>query len=81
MITRQELLNCLKGAGIDLQLRDCEDVNINDYLEDSIHFISTLVELENVFGIEIEDKYLEEDIFGSLNYLLKIVNLNKEHIL
>ena len=61
MITRQELLNCLKGAGIDLQLRDCEDVNINDYLEDSIHFISTLVELENVFGIEIEDKYLEED--------------------
>ena len=67
MITRQELLNCLKGAGIDLQLRDCEDVNINDYLEDSIHFISTLVELENVFGIEIEDKYLcltKIQIFG-----------------
>lgn len=78
MISRQELLNCLKGAGVDLQVREDEDVNINDYLEDSIHFISTLVELEIALEIEIDDKYLEEDIFGSLNYLLGTVNLIKD---
>ena len=74
MITKQQLLGCLKGAGIELTLEDGEDININDLLEDSIQFISTLVEIENYFGIEVDDKFLEEDIFSSFNYVLRIIN-------
>ena len=76
MITRCELLKCLKAVGIDLHLSEQEDVNLNEYIDDSIHYISTLVELENSLDIEIDDHYLENDIFGSLNYLLEVVNTN-----
>jgi len=74
MITKEELIDCLKGAGIELILDDCEDININELLEDSIQFISTLVEIENYFDIEIDDEFLEEDMFCSFNYVLKIIN-------
>lgn len=44
-----------------------EDINIQDYIFDSLQFITFIVELENMIGTEIPDELLNYENLVSLN--------------
>ena len=58
------------------------DIDLHDYITDSIMFISFIVELEKRFGLEFPDELLFSDTLTSLSgfsYLLaEIINNGKE---
>lgn len=54
----QKILRCLENMGIDV---DEEDTNLSDILQDSLMFISFIVEVEEVFGIQVDDSFLVID--------------------
>lgn len=69
------IISCLKNIGIYVDDEENLDIDINDYIEDSITFITFVVELEREFNIEIPDDYL---IPTQLNTISNILNLIKE---
>lgn len=46
---------------------DDEDINIQDYIFDSLQFITFIVELENMLEMEIPDELLNYENLVSLN--------------
>ena len=44
-----------------------EDINIQNYIFDSLQFITFIVELENMIGMEIPDELLNYENLASLN--------------
>ncbi len=48
-----------------------DEINIEEM--DSFTYITTLVELENEFSIEIPDSYLAQNIFSSIESLCNII--------
>lgn len=70
---------CFENLGIFIE----RGVNfkLSDYIEDSLSFISLIVEIEERFGIEIEDKYLNMDIlenFESVVSLIKHIHIDNQ---
>lgn len=70
---------------IDYQTKECDlpvDLDLRDYIPDSITFISLIVELENKFEIDFPDELLAMDSLGSLSgfsyLLMEIINGRKE---
>lgn len=53
---RDKILECFKALGIIVEAED--NFELQEYIEDSVSFISFIVELESAFGIEITDEYL-----------------------
>lgn len=54
------------GACVFEDERD-KDLNLADYILDSLLFVEFFVELESQFGIELPDNYLSMDKFKSIN--------------
>lgn len=50
-----------------------EDVNITNYIDDSIQFITMIVKLEETFNIEIPEELLLFENFESLNDIVLII--------
>ena len=67
MSLKEQIVESLNGIGFDLSLNDDDDIDLRDYIQDSIMFISTIVKLEEDLQIEIPDKMLIFDNFASLN--------------
>lgn len=51
-----------------------EDIPIAEYIEDSIQFMTLLVQLEDKFLIEFPDDFLQIDYFASLYALSNIID-------
>lgn len=68
---RNRIQKCFFNLGILLDTQE-ENFDISEYLEDSIAFVSFIVELESEFDIEIPDDYLVE---GKLATYSDVVNL------
>ena len=51
-----------------------QDILLAEYIEDSIQFMSILVQLEDKFGIEFPDEFLQVDYFSSLYALNDIID-------
>ena len=66
MKIKEQLIACLKNMGIEIDANE-KDVDLRGYFEDSLVFISAIVEFENFLGIEIPDELLLYDKFSSLN--------------
>ena len=69
----------LSDEGLEIEYT-VEDVDLSDYIIDSIQFISFIVDIENEFGIEIADDYLRYDIISSLHSLAQIVENCKNEV-
>lgn len=66
MEIKEQLIACLNNMGIEIDANE-KDVDLRGYFEDSLMFISAIVEFENFLGIEIPDELLLYDKFSSLN--------------
>lgn len=67
MEMKQIVLNSLTKAGINLIVSDGADIDLREYIQDSLVFISFIVELEENLGIEIPYEMLTYDSFSSLD--------------
>ncbi len=71
---KKGIITCFQNVGIMIPLDDIsDDLEIQEYIEDSIMFITMIIELENHFGIEIPDEYLLPEMLSNLGSLTDIV--------
>lgn len=52
-----QIIQCLKNVGLFIDNKD-EASDLSDFFADSLNFIMFIVELEQMFHVEIPDKYL-----------------------
>lgn len=71
---KKEVLTCLKNIGVMVDESEGDNLNVQDYIEDSIMFITFIIELENHFDIEIADEYLLPEKVNNLQNLVELVN-------
>lgn len=73
--TRDKIIFILEEEGIFIYNNDFDndDVNLTNYIEDSLQFISIIVQFEEVFNIDIPNELLIYDSFESLNYICEII--------
>ena len=69
---KNDIVLILSDMGI--LLPEIEDVNLKDYIADSLQFISFIAEIENRFNIEIPDSMLTVDVLSSLNGLVSLLD-------
>lgn len=55
---------CMQNIGLSF---DREQNDLSAYIEDSISFISFIVELEQYFKIEVTDDYFSSDRLNTIN--------------
>jgi acyl carrier protein len=74
MNIQNKIIECAEKIGIviDDKIYD-EQVDLRDYIEDSLEFISFIVELENELNIEIPAEMLEFDNLSSISSFGKML--------
>ena len=76
-----DILALLYEEGIEIEYNGV-DLDLRDYINDSIQFISFIVDLENRFAIEMPDEYLTYDAISSLHSFAEIVkNFKDENLI
>jgi acyl carrier protein len=74
MILREKIFDVLETNGIYIEdSKDSEDLDLREYILDSIQFISLIVELEKELNIEFPDEVLIFDNIASLNGFTTII--------
>lgn len=57
---KKGIIEALENIGVFCDCED-DDIQLQEVILDSIMCITFIIELENIFGIEIPDKYLNRD--------------------
>jgi acyl carrier protein len=74
MEIRETLLAILEANGIYIDRKDTgNDMDLRDYITDSIQFINFIVEIEQEYSIEFPDDVLLYDNIASLNGFASII--------
>lgn len=73
MDTRQKLLECFANMGIIIDAQE-DEVDLKEYILDSIQFITVIVEIERMFSIEFPDELLLYSVFDSLTGLISLID-------
>lgn len=66
------IIDVLNEEGICIEYKG-EDLDLREYIIDSLQYISFIVDIENVFGIEIPDEYLIYDSIASLHSFSNVI--------
>jgi len=75
MENREKLLEAFDEVGIIIEnYANADDIDLREYIEDSMQFISAIVAIEDKFDIEIPEEMYLVDSFSSLNALNNIIN-------
>lgn len=69
------IVECLDNIGIFIDSSDESDISLENYIQDSIHFIMFVVEIEKQFNIEIPDEYLIFSNFDSINKICDLLEV------
>ena len=69
---RKMIIQVLTRMGID-GIDFNQEINLQDFIYDSIFFITFIVEIEGAFMIEIPDEFLQMDTISSLDGFTEIV--------
>lgn len=64
---RNNLLKCMEYVGIYIEAVDDNDILLENYIEDSVQFITLIVKIEEVFDIEIPDELLVFSNFETID--------------
>lgn len=75
---KEKIIECMNNMGI-VNFEDDANFKLDDYIVDSVMFVSFIIELEQMFNIEIPDEYLVVDslqTFDDLYIMIETV-LNK----
>ena len=73
MDIKQKLLECFLNIGVVIEEQE-DDIDLKEYILDSMQFITAIVEIERVFSIEFPDELLVYSMFDSLNGLINIID-------
>lgn len=71
----KKLLNCLKHVGIIVEEDELD--MIEDFIEDSITFITLIVEIEQEFDIEIPDEFLSIERMATISSIKEMITAQK----
>ena len=71
----QKLVNCLENVSIYIDVDDnVDDIDLENYIESSIQFISLVIEIEKEFSIEIPDEMLDINTFKTIDMICDLLN-------
>lgn len=68
---KSKIIECFNNIGIYI---DEIEGDLIEYYSDSIIFISFIIELEQMFDIEIPSEYLKTDNFRTIETIEQIIN-------
>lgn len=63
---KEKIIDSLSLIGIFVDCNEDEDVNLSEYVEDSITFVQFIVEIEDQLEINIPDELLSLSLLDSL---------------
>lgn len=79
MNTKQAIKNIMEEIGVDVSDIGTDDVDLNEYIVDSLMFINFIVEIEDTFSIDLPDEYLDVDVLKSFDAFITLIEeLKKE---
>ena len=79
MDIRSKIISLFEENGVHLDLRlNEQDIDLRDYIYDSLHFVSFVVELEEALEIEIADEMLLYENLSSLNGFANMITRSLE---
>lgn len=70
---RNELFEILNEMGIFCNDNSEDDIDLRDYIVDSILFVGFIVEIETKLGVELNDIFLSYDNLQSMNGFIKML--------
>ena len=70
---RENIILALSKVFIFIDYGENEDINLETYIEDSIQFMSFVVELEQIFDIEFPEELLLFENFKTLSSISLII--------
>lgn len=70
MQIQEEIRKCIEESGVDIM----DNGLLGDF--DSITFIEMVLSIEDKFGFELPDRYLNAEYFSSLDLICQIVENN-----
>jgi acyl carrier protein len=71
---REKLLGILEESGLYIDREHLDkDLDLREYIADSVQFMSFIVEIENQLNVEIPDEVLVYDNLASLNGLAAVI--------
>lgn len=73
MDIREKLINCLDSTGILIDDVNGADFDLREYIIDSLQFITSIVAIENEFGIEFPSELLIYDNLTSVNSFCEVI--------
>lgn len=73
METKERLVQCLEETGIFIDLQE-SDIDLRDYIIDSMQFITSIIAIESEFQIEIPSELLLYDNLISMNSFCEIID-------
>lgn len=73
LLVRENIILALSKVFIFIDCGEDEDVNLETYIEDSIQFMSFVVELERIFDIEFPEELLLFENFKTINSISLII--------
>ena len=71
---RHIIINCLDTIGVFIDEDDNVDLDLREYIEDSMQFLLFMVELEKKLNIKIPDDFLLFDKVSSLNAYCEMIS-------
>ncbi len=69
---RTRIISAVERAGVAID-HDTEDVDLRDYIPDSVATIAALVEIEDEFNISLPDDFLLGTVLESLSGLTSAI--------
>ena len=72
---QDKIVDIIADMGIMVVRNNEDDINLQEYIIDSLQFISFILELERTFDIEFPDEMLLYESIQSLNGLASMVEL------
>lgn len=73
LILKEKIVQAINSVGLMYTREELENETLGDLIPDSITYISFIVELEQIFGIEIPDEYLQPEKISSLDAVVDII--------
>ena len=74
MVKRSDIITVFQNMGIIVSMdSEFEDVDLTEYILDSMQFISFITELEQELNIELPNEYLLYENIRSLNGVISLI--------
>lgn len=78
---KEKLIACFEDVGIFIDFSEEDDIDLREYIDDSLQFISTIIAIEENFKVEFPAELMLYDNLASLNAFCKIIEELKHNSL